>query len=316
MDARLPPGSVGSGGCTHLLGTDAQARDVLSPIFWGLRALLFVGAAAGVVALCIGTSVGLVGGSGCGKATRGRVAAGLLLTEGCPLLDGAPVADDADGRAADRNTAVQTILQDLLASLNPRKRVGEAIAESPAAHRLTDRARMRETVAAVLQRVGLDPAFAARYPHQLSCRKRARIGIARDDRGRALARPPASVILSAAGREFLAARSTARLSFPSALMLPKLPPAKELIADRGYDSARFRAELAHRGIAACIPSTCSRKHPIPHDVMHYRQRHRIETMFTRLKDCTAPGSLDTRLHYAARLRLVSRRAARASRGLR
>jgi transposase len=70
----------------------------------------------------------------------------------------------------------------------------------------------------------------------------------------------------------------------AALMLPRLPPANELIADRGYDSARFRAELAARGIAACIPSTRSRKQPIPHDPTLYRQRHRIENMFGRLKD--------------------------------
>jgi putative transposase len=70
----------------------------------------------------------------------------------------------------------------------------------------------------------------------------------------------------------------------AALMLPRLPPARELIADRGYDSARFRAERAARGIAACIPSTRSRKQPIPHDPTLYRQRHRIENMFGRLKD--------------------------------
>jgi putative transposase len=70
----------------------------------------------------------------------------------------------------------------------------------------------------------------------------------------------------------------------AALMLPKLPPPKVLIADRGYDSARFRAARAQRGIAAWIPSTRSRNHPIPHDAMLYRQRHRIETMFARLKD--------------------------------
>ena len=70
----------------------------------------------------------------------------------------------------------------------------------------------------------------------------------------------------------------------AALMLPKLPPARELIGDRGYDSGRFRAELAARGIAPCIPSTRSRKVPIPHDAMLYRQRHRIEIMFGRLKD--------------------------------
>ncbi|MFH5927500.1 IS5 family transposase [Roseomonas xinghualingensis] len=62
----------------------------------------------------------------------------------------------------------------------------------------------------------------------------------------------------------------------AALLLPKLPPARELIGDRGYDSGRLRAELVARGIAPCIPSTRSRKVPIPHDGMLYRQRHRIE----------------------------------------
>jgi putative transposase len=70
----------------------------------------------------------------------------------------------------------------------------------------------------------------------------------------------------------------------AALMLPKLPAAKELIADRGYDSTRSRAKLTRRGIAACLPSTRLRKHPIPHDATLYRQRHRIEIMFGRLKD--------------------------------
>jgi transposase len=71
----------------------------------------------------------------------------------------------------------------------------------------------------------------------------------------------------------------------AALMLPRFPSgARELIADRGYDSARFREALITRGIAPCIPSTRSRKQPIPHDALLYRQRHRIEIMFGRLKD--------------------------------
>jgi transposase len=70
----------------------------------------------------------------------------------------------------------------------------------------------------------------------------------------------------------------------AALLPHKLPPARELIANRGYDSRRFRAELAARGITPCIPSTRSRKVPIPHAATLYRQRHRIETMFGRLKD--------------------------------
>ena len=69
-----------------------------------------------------------------------------------------------------------------------------------------------------------------------------------------------------------------------ALLLPVLPPARELLGDRGYDSNRFRAALVQRGIAPCIPFTCSRKVPIPHDTVLYRQRHRVENMFGRLKD--------------------------------
>ena len=68
------------------------------------------------------------------------------------------------------------------------------------------------------------------------------------------------------------------------LLLPTLPPARELIADRGYDSNRFRADLAAKGIEACIPSTRSRKVELPYDKALYRQRHRIEILFGRLKD--------------------------------
>jgi transposase len=67
-------------------------------------------------------------------------------------------------------------------------------------------------------------------------------------------------------------------------MLPRLPPSRELIADRGYDSNHFRNALRERAIAPCIPSSRSRKVPILHDPVLYRQRHRIEIMFGRLKD--------------------------------
>jgi transposase len=68
------------------------------------------------------------------------------------------------------------------------------------------------------------------------------------------------------------------------ILVPLLPPARELIADRGYDSNPFRAALAERGITACIPPRKNRKQPIPYDKALYRQRHRIEIMFGRLKD--------------------------------
>jgi peptide/nickel transport system permease protein len=59
MDARLPPGTVGTGGYPHWLGTDAAGRDVFSAILWGLRTSLFVGVAAGLCALSLGTTLGL-----------------------------------------------------------------------------------------------------------------------------------------------------------------------------------------------------------------------------------------------------------------
>ncbi len=70
----------------------------------------------------------------------------------------------------------------------------------------------------------------------------------------------------------------------AALMLPAMPEAKELLADKGYDADWFREALANRKIAACIPSKSNRKAPIPHDAVLYKQRHRIENMFGRLKD--------------------------------
>lgn len=68
------------------------------------------------------------------------------------------------------------------------------------------------------------------------------------------------------------------------LLLPSLLSAKELLADRGYDSNRFRAGLVERGIEPCIPSTKSRTVQLPYDKVLYRQRHRIENAFGRLKD--------------------------------
>jgi transposase len=68
------------------------------------------------------------------------------------------------------------------------------------------------------------------------------------------------------------------------LILDALPPASALIADRGYDSNWFRAALGERGCEPCIPSTKSRKTPLPYDKTLYKQRHRIENMFAKLKD--------------------------------
>ena len=122
-----------------------------------------------------GEVVGLVGESGCGKSTLGRVIAGLHPpTEGEVRLAGERVE-----LVPGRRPPVQMIFQDPFASLNPRMRVGEAIAEAPIAHGLVTRADAPEHVAQLLAQVGLDPAYARRYPHQFSGGQRARVGIAR-----------------------------------------------------------------------------------------------------------------------------------------
>ena len=68
------------------------------------------------------------------------------------------------------------------------------------------------------------------------------------------------------------------------LMLGALPKAKTLIADRGYDSNWFRKALKERGTEPCIPPTKSRKTPLDYDKTIYRQRHKIENLFAKLKD--------------------------------
>ena len=67
------------------------------------------------------------------------------------------------------------------------------------------------------------------------------------------------------------------------LMLDALPSASTLIADRGYDSAWFREALGERGIDPCIPSSRSRKIPFDYDKVLYRQRHKVENLFAKLK---------------------------------
>ena len=67
------------------------------------------------------------------------------------------------------------------------------------------------------------------------------------------------------------------------IIVDKLPPAKTLIGDRGYDSNRFRKSLTEKGIEPCIPPTKNRKQPIEYDKALYKQRHRIENMFAKLR---------------------------------
>jgi transposase len=70
----------------------------------------------------------------------------------------------------------------------------------------------------------------------------------------------------------------------AAWLLDQLPEAKEMLGDRGYDSDWFRAALKAKGITPCIPPRKNRKVQIDYDKTLYKQRHKIENMFGRLKD--------------------------------
>jgi len=70
----------------------------------------------------------------------------------------------------------------------------------------------------------------------------------------------------------------------AATLLPELPTATELLGDKGYDSDAYRATLIERGITPCIPPRAKRKNPATYCKTLYRQRHKVENMFAKLKD--------------------------------
>ncbi|GAU81666.1 ABC transporter ATP-binding protein [Bosea sp. BIWAKO-01] len=126
-----------------------------------------------------GEALGLVGESGSGKSTLGRMAAGIYApNSGTVRLEGEPVMGGG-ARPHKNTTRIQTIFQDPFASLNPRMSIGDSIAEGPIAHGIVTRAGAADYVRQWLAAVGLDPAFASRYPHQFSGGQRQRVAIAR-----------------------------------------------------------------------------------------------------------------------------------------
>ncbi len=129
-----------------------------------------------------GETYGLVGESGSGKSTIGRSIIRLYApTAGKMTFDGT----DISGRMsrADSNklrTQMQMIFQDPMASLNPRKKIGDIIGEVIYIHKMYKTAAEREEkIKGILQKVGLAPEHATRYPHQFSGGQRQRVGIAR-----------------------------------------------------------------------------------------------------------------------------------------
>jgi len=129
-----------------------------------------------------GETLGLVGESGCGKSTVGRCLLRLIEpTAGQITFAGQDVRSLDKKRLRQLRREMQIIFQDPYASLNPRMKVGDIVAEPLVIHKQggTSPSERRDQAAALLKRVGLDPDYMDRYPHEFSGGQRQRIGVAR-----------------------------------------------------------------------------------------------------------------------------------------
>ncbi|OFW75411.1 MAG: hypothetical protein A2201_09615 [Alicyclobacillus sp. RIFOXYA1_FULL_53_8] len=138
-----------------------------------------------------GETLGVVGESGCGKSTMGRSILRLLEpTEGVVEFEGKDVIKMSKHTMREMRREMQIVFQDPYASLNPRYSIAQTLMEPMVIHQLHTPSSRMERVRTLLERVGLDPDYAKRYPHEFSGGQRQRIGIAR-----ALAVNPKLIVL-------------------------------------------------------------------------------------------------------------------------
>jgi len=172
-----------------------QVRDLRThfPIKRGVfsRTVGYVKAVDGVsFDVPAGKTLGLVGESGCGKTTVGRTLLRLIpATSGSVRYKGEDFFAYRGEDLRRLRRQMQIIFQDPVSSLNPRMNVGNIVGEPIEVHGIAKGKAKNEMVASLLARVGLDPSFSTRYPHEFSGGQRQRIGIAR-----ALALNPAFIV--------------------------------------------------------------------------------------------------------------------------
>jgi peptide/nickel transport system ATP-binding protein len=171
--------------------TKSIRRETLAPVLVSVRDLVkhfpvegsddVVRAVDGVsFEIYAGETLGLVGESGCGKSTVGRCLLRLIEpTSGDITFENVDLLSLGNKQLRAMRREMQIIFQDPYASLNPRMKVGDIVGEPLVIHNEGSKTDRKEKVASLLSRVGLDPDYMNRYPHEFSGGQRQRIGVAR-----------------------------------------------------------------------------------------------------------------------------------------
>ncbi len=164
----------------HLVVTRDLVKTFTQPGTW-LRRGPAVRALDGVsLAITRGETLALVGESGSGKSTLGRILMRLLApTAGSVTFDGTDILALDGERLRRFRRRMQIVFQDPYGSLNPRMRVGAAVAEPLEVHGIAKGKALDDRVATLFDEVGLDLSYRERFPHELSGGQRQRVGIAR-----------------------------------------------------------------------------------------------------------------------------------------
>ena len=181
--AAAPSGFAAAAGSTlGLLHVERLVKDF--PVTAGAVLQRRIGSVSAVADVSFtvpaGQTFGLVGESGCGKTTIGRLIVGLEhATSGRILFGGDDLTRASRRERRGRGARIQLMFQDSYASMDPRMRVGTVLREPLVIQRQGNRASQQRRVADLLEEVGLPPAAADRYPHEFSGGQRQRLGLAR-----------------------------------------------------------------------------------------------------------------------------------------